>query len=420
MPAHPLIRPFLPEEADTVPPLREDALVAAVVGVVCAVTTLVRAPDGVALDARGWLLLAATVVPLVWRRRAPFRVLLVHLAADIFYHGLDYDHIAPFAATALAVYSVAVAGPRWRTVVLSHVLVFAVVAVFLMTREETSLETLRVTGWVLACVILGEVMRLHGQYVLAIRERAERAERTREEEAARRVAEERLRIARDLHDLIAHSITVIGVRVSVASHLITHDPGRLDPGAVAAALDGIADTCREARAELRTTLRVLRGGASGDEEPDDSAPPPDLDGIADLARTAEEAGARVGLTVAAGGGVPPVVGAAAYRIVQEALTNAVRHAGPGVAVDVGVVRDGDALRIAVTDDGGRAAVPAARTAPGYGITGMRERARSIGGTFTAAPAPAGGFRVEARLPLPPGGEDGERAAHGDRRNGEKA
>ncbi|MFI7272950.1 sensor histidine kinase [Streptomyces sp. NPDC049879] len=414
MPAPTLIRPFYPEEPGTVPALRADVLVAVVTFTVCALATLVREPHGKGLDATGWLLLGGLVLPLVWRRRAPLAVLLAHFAGAGAFHALDYDHVAPFTATALAVYSLAVAGPRWRTVIVAHALVLVALSVFLWRDVTAGVEVFRVFGWVLAFIIFGELVRLHCQYVIAVNERAERAVRSREEEAARRVAEERLRIARDLHDLLAHSITVIGVRTSVASHLLTTDPGRLDRHSLAEALDAIAETCREARAELRTTLRVLRGDEADDEGTEGSSPPPGLGGIPDLVRHAEEAGARVTLTAGVPEALPPVVGAAAYRIVQEALTNAVRHAGPGVAVTVAVDRTDTALRIAVVDDGGgdgggdggRDGGDAAQP-PGFGLTGMRERARSIGGVLTAGRR-AGGFAVTADLPVAaPGGEPGE-------------
>ncbi|WP_052852930.1 sensor histidine kinase [Streptomyces avicenniae] len=409
MPPPALIRPFFPEEPGTVPSLREDVLVALGTGTACALTTLLRDPHGQGLDVTGWLLLAGLVLPLIWRRRAPFPVLLLHLAVASVFHGQDYDHVAPFAATAVAVYSVSVAGPRWRTVTMAHALVLIALSIILWRDYEVGMSIFRVSGWILVFMVLGEVMRLHGQYLIAVNERAERAERTREEEAARRVAEERLRIARDLHDLLAHSITVIGVRTSVASHLLTTDPDRLDRYLLAEALDGISETCREARADLRTTLRVLRGDDPGGEGTEGSAPPPGLAGIPELTRTAEEAGARVTLTVGGPEVVPPVVGAAAYRIVQESLTNAVRHAGPGVGVTVSVVGTDSGLRIAVMDDGGAGGGAGAGRGeptqpPGFGITGMRERARSIGGTLSAVPRqPGRGFAVTAELPVAVGG-----------------
>lgn len=286
------------------------------------------------------------------------------------------------------------------------------------------LPTLVSAGWIADVVLIGEAVRLHRNYVGAIVERAERAERTREREAARRVAEERVHIARDLHDLLAHSITLIGVQTAVAAHVLVADPDRLDRTALAKALDGIADTCRDARAELRATLEVLRGNDSAAY-----GPLPGLDGLPDLARAAEAAGARVSLKVllgpvdaaaehdgtaaepAATAVLAPAVGAAAYRIVQEALTNAVRHGGPAVRVWVTVARgEGDgALRVTVLDDGGaeapvRAAVPGNEPngTGGYGIVGMRERARSVGGGLQAGPRPGGaGFAVTAVLPAAP-------------------
>jgi signal transduction histidine kinase len=369
-------------------------IIAAVVGAFCALEAVVAQPTGRELDLTGWLLLTAAVLPLPWRRVRPLAALAAHFGAVLPYHLIDYSHIAPLLATGLILYSVAAVGPMRRSMALAGGLTVLIVVVWVTQDAGTGIEMLRTSGWVLLAIVLGEAVRWHGQYIAAIRERAERAERTREEEAARRVAEERLRIARDLHDLLAHSITLIGVRTSVASHILIADPERLDRTALAEALDSIADTCRDARAELRTTLQVLRG-----DDPDGCAhdPLPDLDGIPDLVRAAEAADAKVALTLdAATGPVPPVTGAAAYRIVQEALTNAVRHAGPEVGIEVSIRRRGAALHLSVVDDGTGAASDAE---PGFGITGMRERARSIGGTLTAAPRDdAPGFAVTAQLP----------------------
>ncbi|MBY8877722.1 sensor histidine kinase [Actinacidiphila acidipaludis] len=395
-------------------------------------------------DALGWLLLAGSAAVLLWRRRAPMWCLLGMVACVAPYHYLQYVQQAPILSSMVALYALAVAGPPRRTFLVVPTVVLAMASVMLaIGKPDAGTEMLQSAGWIVAVAVAGEVVRIHRNYVAAITERAERAERTREEEAARRVAEERLRIARDLHDLLAHSITLIGVQTSVAAHILVADPERLDRAAVASALDAIADTCREARAELRTTLRVLRADGDG--------PLPDLAGLPSLARAAEAAGAQVALTVDTGTQpVPPAVGAAAYRIVQESLTNAVRHAGPAdphVTVTIGVSGEGGGLRLEITDDGGRPPrVPAQRpqqvpgAAPhetsagissgagprgdraepepvpsgpedserppaggrpaGYGIAGMRERARSVGGSLTAGPrADAPGFAVTADLPF---------------------
>lgn len=461
-------------------PLKDRALVAVLLLVQTGLAIGMPSSDGRTPDPLGWTLLTAMALALLFRRRAPWLVTVAVIAMDGPYHALDNAHTAAVPAGLIALFSLAVAGPPLRTYcTLGCVVGTMGTVMFSISSAHEVAEMLRGSGWLVVVVLTGEALRIHRNYVAAIVERAERAERTREQEGARRVAEERLRIARDLHDLLAHSITLIGVQTSVAAHVLVADPERLDRDAVAKSLDGIADTCRDARAELRTTLEVLRASDQGGEQGTGGGPLPGLSGVPDLARAARGAGARVELTVRLGAGAagppgsrtatsapapeaaldtgpdtgpdavpdaasgpepPPVVGAAIYRIVQEALTNAVRHAGPtvGVQVTVGRTADGD-VRLTVLDDGdqhGTPALPAARpgepqrpgaqdalprpaadaadaaevpgTAPGFGIVGMRERARSVGGTLDARPrTDAPGFSVTAVLPL-----TGAHGAHG--------
>jgi signal transduction histidine kinase len=417
---------------------RNDAFLAAGVAVLAVVLALLTG-DGRPLGPSGWALLAGAHVPLVWRRSRPLLVLLAVAACVTAHHALDYNHVAPIPATLLALYTVAATGTVRRSLVTAALVIGPTLVINSFTNPDGALELLRISGWIIAVLFFGVDARFYRRYVASIVERAERAERTREEEARRRVVEERLRIARDLHDLLAHSITLIGVRTSVAAHVLTADPDRLDHEAVAQALDDIAETCRTARGELRTTLEVLRAdetgaGAGGHRErvagpgsgptagsgpgstPDGRGPLPGLDGLGALAEAARAAGARIELSVHADG-VPPSVGAAAYRIVQEALTNALRHGGSDdLTVRVGVRAARDTLRVTVTDDGtgrgtGREAGStlrdeaghgrgAAGGTPGFGLVGMRERARSVGGTLDAGPRPTAGFEVTAELPLP--------------------
>ncbi|MEV6291279.1 histidine kinase [Streptomyces sp. NPDC051896] len=370
-------------------PRRQDALLAAGLATLAS-GIAVTVGSGRHPDALGWALLLGLHVPLVWRRRAPLTVLAVMITVIATYHQLDYNHSAPTAASMVVLYTVAVThGPR-RTAFIG----VSVVTLMLLLKIRHGMAgvqvSFQITGWIVSMLVLGGYIRVHRENAAAAVERAERAERTREEEARRRVAEERLRIARDLHDLLAHTITLIGVQTSVAAHVLEADPERLDRTAVAKALDDIAGTCRTARGELRTTLEVLRDPGA----PDVRGPLPGLDGLAELAKSA---GARVDLAVRADG-VPPAVGAAAYRIVQEALTNAVRHGGRAdLTVCVGVYEEEGGLRVHVTDDG---VGGAGDGPPGYGLVGMRERARSVGGTVDAGPRADGrGFEVCAVLPL---------------------
>ncbi|SEB87979.1 sensor histidine kinase [Streptomyces melanosporofaciens] len=368
-------------------------------------------------DAFGWALLTVSAVALVGRRHSPMVVTAAVVLMVGPYHAMDNVHIAVVPAGLLAVYTLAVIGPPLRSFLTVGILLAGMVTMMTLgSNVQAGANMLRSSGWVLSVVVIGEAVRIHRKYIAAILERAERAERTREEEAARRVAEERLRIARDLHDLLAHSITLIGVQTSVAAHVLIADPERLDREAMAKALDAMADTCRDARAELRATLQVLRGGADGETghaDEEDIGPLPGLAGLSDLAAAAEAAGVRVDLTVGVEAAeLSPAVGAAAYRIVQEALTNAVRHA-PGTRVRITLVRDEGELCVAAVDDGpdGDGEPLTAPAEPGYGIVGMRERARSVAGSLTAGPREDGpGFAIRAALPWgrggPPGGRTG--------------
>ncbi|MFF5012025.1 histidine kinase [Streptomyces sp. NPDC001165] len=369
--------------------IRNDALLALALTVPAVCIALFTDP-GRRPDALGWALLFAAHVPLVWRRRRPLLVLAAAVTLIATYNAFDNNHTATVPAGLTALYTVAVTSRPLRTVLTGITVLAVIVGVMTTVNTHHAFQVLRTSGWVIAVLLLGVAVRSHRRHIAAIVERAERAERTREEEARRRVAEERLRIARDLHDLLAHSITLIGVQTSVAAHVLAADPERLDRETVAKALDDIAETCRTASGELRATLEVLREHGSLDAR----GPLPGLDGVPDLVEAARLAGARVEQTVRVRK-APAAVGAAAYRIVQEALTNVVRHAGPEPAVSIDLdARDG-ALHLTVTDDG---TGPTPGGTPGYGLVGMRERARSVGGTLDAGPRTQGGFEVRAVLP----------------------
>ncbi|MEV0523434.1 histidine kinase [Streptomyces sp. NPDC050439] len=406
---------------------RDVAVVASLLLLQTLLAVLPATQNGRSLDLWGWVLLSAMPLMLLLRRHAVWIAAITVLLLNAPYHLLDYTHTAALPVGVVVLFHLAVAGPPIRTLLtLSGALVLMTAAALALGQAHAVPGMLRDAGWLVAVALIGEALRIHRRYVDALIDRAEHAEHTREEEAARRVAEERLRVARDLHDLLAQSITLIGVQTSVAAHLLTEDPTRLDHVSVAEALEGIAETCRSARGELRTTLGTLRtgdpahpvpgGGTAGGATTQTLDRPrlPHIAGLAGLVRTARTTGAHVVLDVRDAAvpqaatipaePVPAAVEAATYRIVQEALTNAVRHAGHGVHVWVTVEQtaDGKALRVVVLNDSDpqRPAAGTTGAAAGFGLTGMRERARSVGGTLTAEPSSDGaGFAVRALLPL---------------------
>ncbi|MGI5168731.1 sensor histidine kinase [Spirillospora sp. CA-253888] len=365
-------------------------VVAATVGQ--ALRTPAQSPARTALD---WALILTTCGAMFLVRRHPLPACLyVIAAAGVYYVTSPVD--GPLVAALMVVlYGVAATG---RTVAAAALAAFSVASVMLSTlrgnKDMNTAALVMMTGWIVAVVALGAAA--HGRR-LALRAAAERAA----EQARLRATEERLRIARELHDAVGHNISMINVQAGTALHRMAADPGRAE-----AALAVIKDASRQTLRELRATLGVLR-------QVDEDAPvrpPGGLARLAELARHAELAG--LAATVRVRGEARPLqadLDLAAYRILQESITNVVRHAGSGtvrVLVDYGAT----ALGLEVEDDGapdgsgapGRTDVPhgdgGATATGGSGITGMRERARALGGALDAGPRPGGGFRVRARLP----------------------
>ncbi|MCD0452711.1 histidine kinase [Actinocorallia sp. API 0066] len=244
------------------------------------------------------------------------------------------------------------------------------------------------TGVALA-VALGDAVRTRRAYVAALEERAARAERTRDEVAARRVAEERMRIARELHDVVAHQLTLINAQAAVTLHLNEAS------GRVAEVLAHIKDDSREALTELRAIVGLL--GDREEEAETPRSPVPGLDRLDEMAKAFERAGMAVDISVdGSPGALPSAVNVSGFRIIQEALTNVRKHAGVAAA-RVRLSYAPDMLRITVEDDG--TGGPGAGEGAGRGLVNMRERAAAVGGALAAGPADGGGFRVEAELPL---------------------
>jgi signal transduction histidine kinase len=341
-----------------------------------------------------YVLMVFAFAPLALRRRFPLVVLAVVTAAAALYSAMPNPPSILFIAPLIAVYTVGVERDR-RTVVVSAVaaatmLVGASFVVGGVSGFWTSLVV--TTAPIAVAASFGDATRVQRAYVAAIELRAAEAERSREEEALRRVDEERLRIARELHDVVAHSLSIIAVQSGAAVHVIDSDPAQ-----ARRSLDAIRLTSKEALDELRSMLGVLRTQGDADAP---LAPVPGLERIEDLVEPVRAAGYEVRvITKGSLADVPMLVDASAYRVVQEALTNVVRHAGPA-KVDVAVIRDVDTLTVSVDDDGrgSAGALPG-----GHGLTGMRERVTALGGTFSAGPRDGGGYSVRASVPLVPKG-----------------
>jgi signal transduction histidine kinase len=351
-----------------------DVALAVVVGALV-VTTAAFDPDTTAVD---YALIVLGSAALAFYRPAPLPVLAAATATGAAY----VLHARPGLLAALpvlaAVHTAGRVGHRGWGAAASGVYLAAYVATGPTTQEVVEKAAL-LTGWFLCAVVTGLADSNWQAYLRQTEQRALEAERTREEAALRRAGEERLRIARELHDSLTHSISIVKLQAGVAVHLARKRGEEIPP-----ALLAIQEAGGEAMRELRATLEVLRT--------DEPTGPPSV-----LVERAQAAGLAVELTVTGDERpLPATLDRAMYRIVQEALTNAARHAGPAkVSVQLGY--EHAELVIQVDDDG--AADPARPPTPGIGLTGMRERVTALGGALEAGPRAEGGFSVRAKLPL---------------------
>lgn len=313
------------------------------------------------------------------RRRHPVPVGVVALAAVGAYGALLHRPGPIMLVFVVALYTVVDEGHLAVAIGLGlgSVVAFAVADGHDRSADTMNGATLLHAGWLVA-VIVG-VTRNRRAYLAEARARALAAEQRVEEEARRRATEERLRIARELHDALGHHLSLITVQASAALH-------RPAPARSEQALTAIKQTSKETLRELRTTLGLLRQGG-------EAPTAPGLDRLGDLVTTAGRSGLEIRTELAETRPLPPEVDLAAYRIVQEALTNVIKHAGARHAA-VSVGRDGDRLTVEVVDDGSATA----GSGDGFGLIGMRERAAAVGGRVEAGPVPGGGWRVRAQLP----------------------
>ena len=384
------------ERLRRIPALAVDAALAAVVAVAIGFAIgAEQAPDSKDPDALAYLLGVAIAAPLLFRRRWPLGVLLVSTVVVMTYHAFDYPAIGVALPLAAAYFTAAAAGYLWQAAIVALGLHLFGVGFRALEEDEPLVSvigsgTIEDLVLVAAILLLAESLRTRRAWMAEVQERLRLTEAEREREAERRVEQERLRIAHELHDVLAHTIAVIGIQAGVAAEALADS--RED---TRAALGTIRAKSREALAELKATVGVLRER----RESAPRSPAPGLSQLDELVGMAVNADVQVDVSVSGSARpLPALVDLTAYRIVQESLTNVLRHASARQAT-VSIRYEPDAVVVQVEDDG-RGPWDGAE---GYGVTGMRERAAAIGGRLEIgrSPSPGRGFRVRAWLPSEP-------------------
>ena len=335
------------------------------------------------IDALALVLLAVGPAALYVKRRLPVAVLCITIVSTTAYLLLDYPRGPVFLAPIVAFVIAVLAGHRraaWLALGLGYAAFFWLPPLIGDEPPPPVGKALGTAAWLLVLAAVTEIVAFR-------RDRAREEERARRQEALARAGQERLRIARELHDVLAHNVSLINVQAGVALHLLDEQPQRARP-----ALEAIKQASSDTLREVRSVLGILR-------RPDEQAPRAPTAGVAgleDLISRTSAAGIPVRSEVRGEPrAMPASVDLAVYRIVQEALTNVARHADPAAAV-VRLSYGGDEITVEVDDDGRHVGANGVR---GNGIAGMRERVVALGGEFSAGPRPDAGFRVRAQLPL---------------------
>ncbi|MET8769157.1 sensor histidine kinase [Streptomyces sp. NPDC004658] len=369
------------------------------------VVNLDRVPGHHGTIAGGIAVSTVLCVVVALRRRFPEPMLLLALVTGLAQLILDIETTVPDFAMLVITYTVATVGARWASrLALAVSLCAATVAQIRWPAEHASflgqvaIAVFQTVPFALAWV-LGDSMRTRRAYFAQLEERAARLEKEREAQAKVAVAAERARIARELHDVVAHNVSVMVVQADGAAYVMDAAPDQARK-----ALETISSTGRQALAEMRRLLGVLRTGEH--QETGEYVPQPDVEQIDDLVEQCRSSGLPVDFKVeGTPRPLPSGVELTAYRIVQEALTNTRKHGGPGAGASVRLVYFDDGLGLLVEDDGKGAPhelyEEGGADGQGHGLIGMRERVGMVGGTLDAGPRPGGGFRISALLPLKP-------------------
>ncbi len=365
------------------------------------------ADQGQTVPVTGYALVVAACVSIALWRWRPLWALIGSAAAVALYLALGYAYGPIVFPLIVAVYGYASRATLRRTLIATGILVpaaIAALAVDVVTQDRGAVEFLTGAGWVSAWLIIPAAVGV------VVKVRRDAAAEVRAAQARRGISEERLHLAQEVHDVVGHSLAVIAMQAGVALRALEKDPARTRQ-----VVESIRLTSTEALASLRVELEALRRAAPGEGGPAENGPaegepaPPagasqraprrPRSGVADVPALVDrfrDSGLPVELETDAGvADLPAEVDHAAYRVVQEALTNVLRHGGPAAVARTRIVRGPDAVRVEVTNTG----VTPPPDRDGHGIAGMRSRAEALGGTLEAGPRPGGGFRVRAWLPL---------------------
>ncbi|WP_223268440.1 sensor histidine kinase [Streptosporangium nondiastaticum] len=354
------------------------------------------------------LTMVSLCLAIALRRRAPVAMLLVTIVSGLAQIAADVQVHTGDLAMLVIVYTVASGPVRWASRLAlagglaAPVLFLARWPVHSRNTAEFAIVVASLTTPFVLAWVLGDSMRTRRAYWAQLEERAARLEKDREQQARMAVTAERARIARELHDVVAHNVSVMVVQADGAAYVLDASPDQAKQ-----ALETISGTGRQALAEMRRLLGVLRT-EEGTTEGGDYVPQPDVEQIGDLVEQVRGAGLPVQYEVeGAPRPLPSGVELTAYRIVQEALTNTRKHGGPEAGASVRLTYFDDGLGLLVEDDGRGAQhelyEAGGADGMGHGLIGMRERVGMVGGTLDAGPRPGGGFRISVLLPVKPGG-----------------
>ena len=362
-------------------------------------------------DGLGYALLAAQTLPLAWRHSAPRAVVTTVVVAWVIDRGFGYDFSLSTLGLVVAIHGAAAYAPRLQAFIWgggAAVLAIAWTAVGVLSTSQIGLRVFfTMFLWVGIPFAIGRGDAYVRERITDLEVKNQTAEFAQHDAAVAAVRTERARIARELHDVVAHEITVMTLQAEGARRAV----GDADPR-VTQALQTIGDSGRKGLAEMHRMIGVLRDTSEGDSpasEPsvgtayaparvDFLSPMPSLAALPVLVKQVDDAGTPVDLRVRGSAHVPAGVELSAYRIVQEALTNALKHAGPGAHVTVDIERARTAVTITVEDDGRGVVSDATKGGSGHGLAGMRERVAALGGTIELGTRPGGGYRVRAVLP----------------------